>query len=188
MDLETYQKKEVTLPTGKANLYSMLFIIPVLVIFYLPFLLVWHESVTLESYHQIIREKGFLFFGLLILGVLLHELIHGITWAIYCKKGFKSIQYGIIWKALTPYCHCREVLAINEYRLGTIMPGIVLGFIPALAGILTGNNMSLILGIIFTVAAGGDFIFIWLLKKEPKDSYVLDHPDKVGCIVYSPKL
>ena len=188
MDLKTYNKKEITLGTGRANLYSLVFLIPALIVFYLPFLLIWHETVSLESYREIVSDNGFLFFGLLLSGIFLHELIHGLTWAIFSKKGFKSIQYGIIWKAITPFCHCKEALKINHYRLGTIMPGIVLGFFPALAGIITGNAMILILGIVFTVAAGGDFLFIWFLRKEPADCFIEDHPDKIGCFVYSPKL
>jgi hypothetical protein len=36
------------------------------------------------------------------IGIILHELIHGITWAKYTKDGFKSIRFGVLWKFLTP--------------------------------------------------------------------------------------
>lgn len=187
MDLGSYNKKEITLGVGKANLYSLSFLIPILIVFLIPFLLVWHASLGVDDYLSLIKEKLFFVFGLLIAGIFLHEAIHGLTWAIFCKNGFKSIKFGIIWKAITPYCHCKEVLPIWHYRLGTIMPGFILGFIPALIGIISGSIFALLFGIVFSVAAGGDFIFIWLLRKEAANRYVEDHPDKIGCILYSPK-
>lgn len=187
MDLRSYHKKEITLGVGKANLYSLSFLIPTLIVFLIPFLLIWHDSLNVEDFQGLIKGKLFLFLGLLIAGIFLHEAIHGLTWAIFCKNGFKSIKFGVIWKAITPYCHCKEVLPIWHYRLGTIMPGLILGFIPALIGIISGSVLALIFGIVFTVAAGGDFIFIWLLRKEASNRYVEDHPDKIGCILYSPK-
>jgi hypothetical protein len=68
---------------------------------------------------------GFIVLIALTIGIILHEL-HGITWAKYTKDGFKSIRFGVLWKFLTPYCHCKEPL-VKHYIIGGIMPAIVLG-------------------------------------------------------------
>jgi flagellar basal body-associated protein FliL len=67
------------------------------------------------------------------------------------------------------------------------MPGLLTGVLPAFAGIFTGNMMILILGMLFTLAAGGDFISLWMLRKAPENSYAEDHPDKNGCYLYLSK-
>ncbi len=184
---EGYQKKELTMGGRRANLYSLVFIIPVLFVFYLPFLMIWGYNINLDSFRTILREHGFLFFGLLISGIFVHELIHGITWATYAEKGLSSISFGFSFRAFSPYCHCNEILKIAHYRKGTIMPGILTGILPSIAGLISGNLTILLLGLIFTMAAGSDFLFIWLIRKEAKGSLVLDHPDELGCYIYSPK-
>ena len=60
------------------------------------------------------------------------------------------------------------------------MPSIILGLLPAILAISLGNVILLAFGTLFTVVAFGDFMIIYLLKSENKDSYVLDHPSEAG--------
>jgi hypothetical protein len=39
---------------------------------------------------------GFIVLIALTIGIILHELIHGITWAKYTKDGL--IRFGVLWK------------------------------------------------------------------------------------------
>lgn len=93
--------------------------------------------------YNIVNQSGVvsfvLFLCIVLFGVIVHELIHGITWAIFAKDGFKSIKFGVLWKMITPYCHCKEVLTVRQYSIGGIMPAIILGIIPAIIGIAIGN-------------------------------------------------
>jgi len=125
-----------------------------------------------------------LFLLLLTLGIILHELIHGLTWARYTEKGFKSMKFGVLWTMLTPYCHCKEPLRVRQYLVGAIMPAIFLGLIPAVISILIGNLGILVFGIFFTMVAAGDFLIINLLRKEKMDNLVQDHPSEAGCFIY----
>ena len=117
-------------------------------------------------------------------GTVLHELIHGITWAKYTENGFKSIRFGIMWRMLTPYCHCVEPLKVKHYILGAIMPTIILGFLPFVFSLVTGNLLWLFFGVFFTMGGVGDFLIINLLRKEKKDDLVLDHPTEAGCYIF----
>ncbi|WP_380907020.1 DUF3267 domain-containing protein [Sphingobacterium chuzhouense] len=119
-----------------------------------------------------------------IIGIILHELIHGITWAIFAKRGFKSIKFGVILKMLTPYCHCKELLTTKQYIIGALAPSIILGFLPALISLAIGNFPLLIFSIFFTVAAAGDFMIVKLMLREDKDSFVLDHPSEAGYYIF----
>ena len=60
------------------------------------------------------------------------------------------------------------------------MPGIVLGFLPCTLANYLGNLGLFLFGLFFILAAGGDFMMIFKLSKEPKDNLYQDHPDKIG--------
>ena len=178
---EKYKKEKMTISLYWANIFAILLIIPTVLIFGLPYYLVW--GVQFDTLQHLF---GSLWITLLvvILGFIVHELIHGIAWARFANNGFKSIKFGILWKIVTPYCHCKEPLKLKEYLLGAIMPAIVLGFTPAILAIIIGNTELLIFGMFFTLAAGGDFLIIYTLRNEKKDTLVEDHPSEAGCYVY----
>ncbi len=180
------ENKEITMETGTAHLYVLFMIIPVALLFLAPYYVFWKEHLdqryllkAVQHFHQ----YKFVYLLVLGVGIILHELIHGITWALFCKNGWKSIRFGMQWKYFAPYCHCDEYLMMLHYRLGSIMPAVVLGFIPFILSLITGNIGFLIFGILFSVTAGGDLIILWMLKGFRKDVLVLDHPDKLGCVV-----
>jgi hypothetical protein len=191
-DLENYKKEMLTINLVKANIYGILGMIPIVMIYTIPFFLIWKEKLTFLKFKNyvkdnLVNDSFYISVSILIimlLGIIIHELIHGITWSLYTKKGFKSIKFGILWKMLTPYCHCTEPLKVKEYVLGGIMPAIILGIIPALYAVVFGNIFILIFSIFFTAAAIGDFMIINLLRKENMNSLVLDHPTEAGCFIY----
>ena len=189
---KNYKREKLTIDLVKANVIGVLSIIPIALIFGLPYYLLWQEQFTLSGFREylvglspgILGNGTLLVFVAMIGGIIVHELIHGITWAIYAERGFKSIKFGILWKMLTPYCHCKEPLKVKHYITGAIMPGIIVGIIPAVIAIITGNLGLLIFGIFFTMAASGDIMIINLLKNENKNDLVLDHPSEAGCYIF----
>ncbi len=133
----------------------------------------------------IFRQPG-LSFAILAGGIILHELLHGAAWAYYGQKSLAAITFGVHWATLTPYAHCREALTVEAYRIGALVPAIALGLIPSLLAVFGGMPWLLFPAILFSAAAGGDLLIIWLLRKECGTAMVLDHPDRAGCIVYDP--
>ncbi|HRS51439.1 MAG TPA: DUF3267 domain-containing protein [Candidatus Marinimicrobia bacterium] len=188
-ELEGYQTEKLTISLIWANVFGILIIIPTGIIFGLPYYFLWEPKIDIKqligNLGSQIAGRGFiLVIIILIIGIVLHELIHGITWAIFTKQGFKSLKFGVVWKMLTPYCHCKEVLNVKQYRIGSILPAIILGIVPSIIAILTGNFGLLIFGMLFTVASGGDFLTINLIRKENSTDLVLDHPSEIGCFIY----
>jgi len=175
---------------GEANLYSLIFLIPLILLIAVPYYYIWPEQFSRASIRSYLDAREMMSFidllivGLVIFaGIVLHELLHGLTWSFYAKKRWKSIKFGVMWKFLTPYCHCKEPLQLYPYRLGSIMPAIVLGLIPSLIALIFGHVGLMVFGFFFTFAAGGDFLILWLLRHEKSTVFVQDHPDKIGCIV-----
>ncbi len=99
-------------------------------------------------------------------------------------EGISALQLGFKWKTLTPYAHMREPIALRAYRWGAIMPAILLGFIPYGTGLLFGSPFWILYGGLFILAAGGDFVILWLLREENGEAVVRDHPSRVRCLVY----
>lgn len=128
--------------------------------------------------------KNGIFVIALIAGIVVHELIHGITWAHFAESGWKSISFGVMWKMLTPYCHCSEPLKVRPYIWGSLMPLIILGFFPLLLGFCLMSGLMVAFGVVFVSAAAGDILVAGKLLKEDPASIVLDHPTEAGCIIY----
>lgn len=176
---EIKETEEFTMDMGKVNLISLAMVIPIAIVYLLPFILIW-DFKTFTIGKDIFMDY---FFLLLLGGIVIHELLHGLTWGYYASNGMKSIKFGIQWKHLAPYCHCTEPLKVKHYKLGGAMPLIVMGIIPAIVGLILGDGAILSFGIFFTWAAGGDIIALFMLRKLDKNTLVSDHPDKMGFII-----
>jgi len=192
VNLDDYTKEEKTISFVNANLYAILGIIPIALIMGLPFYLIWNDSLTSGSFSLSTEAfaRNYLWEGApviliaLLVGIVVHELIHGITWFAVSGNSWKTIKFGFQLKTFTPYCHCKEPMKIKHYLLGAAMPAIILGIIPAIVAWINGDVALLTFGMFFTLAAGGDFMILYLLRNERMNDYALDHPSAAGCFVF----
>ena len=177
-DLDVKGRK-VAIDIVKANVFSVVIMVVAAIVFLLPFFWIWKDK---KPKGELLGDTGDwgIAFVLMLVGIVVHELIHGATWACFAKSGWKSISFGVIWKLLTPYCHCDEPMRIHGYMCGAMTPCIILGIIPAFVALFVGNLAMLALGIFFIAAAAGDIWMTWLLTKEDPNSLVLDHPSEAG--------
>ncbi|WP_411812355.1 DUF3267 domain-containing protein [Chryseobacterium scophthalmum] len=193
--MENYTEKKLTIDLKKANIYSLKILLYSCVVFLIPYVFLWQYQFSFEyftaTFKRLIEKytflSGFIPLFFMVLGIVLHELIHGLTFLPFCKNGFKSIKFGFLKQYLTPYCHCKEPLKLKYYRIGVIMPAIILGFLPSVWAIFTGNFYLLCFGIFFIMGAAGDFMILMTLKNENSEDLVLDHPSEAGCFVYTAK-
>ena len=171
-------KRDLSVSLASANLRSIIFGLPPAALVFALYVLIWgrpHVSLSLSGI--------LLIAGLFIVGVLLHEAIHGLVWALRGTKSFATIKFGMNVRALAPYAHATVPMKASAYRLGAISPALVLGVLPALAGVITGSLIALILGATFLAAAAGDFLVLWMIRGVPANALVEDHPTRAGCIV-----
>lgn len=177
------RKRDYYVSMEKANVISLVFALPPVILFSALFSLIWG--------YEGFGGDGASFLGSIVLfllavvaGVVIHELLHGVAWALASGKPFDSVEYGFKWKTLTPFAHCKAPICAKAYRIGALMPGLVLGILPATAGLLLGSGGLLVFGIVFTAAAGGDFLILWMIRNVPSNSLVEDHPTRAGCYVF----
>ncbi|MGI6223440.1 MAG: DUF3267 domain-containing protein [Prevotella sp.] len=174
------EPRKVAINIIAANVFAVILFVAAAMFFAVPFFIMqpdWLAKTT--SY-----PNGWLpFIIMIILGIPLHEGIHGLTWALVNKGGFRNVSFGVIWKYLTPYCHYSKPMSRGRYIAGAMMPCLLLGLIPAFVSWLNGNLFWLIFGVIYTSAAAGDIWMTYLILKEPKDALFLDHPSEAGFYV-----
>lgn len=175
---------KVTIDLVKANIFSIVILVVAAIAFLIPYFLIWKDRKPITEIVGGFGNRVLLFFIVMIVGVVVHELIHGVVFACFAKSGWKSIRFGILRKMFTPYCHCNEPMRIPGYMLGAMMPCIILGIIPSVVALFIGSLLLLLLGILFIATAAGDIWITWLLTKENPKSLVLDHPSEAGFYVF----
>ena len=177
----------VTIDIVKANIFAVVLMIVSGIALLVPYILIWLDQwsrETVKEFFDTFLWRGSLFVVLMMIGIVVHELIHGITFASFAPSGWRSISFGIMWKMATPYCHCNEPLHPRPYIVAALMPLIVLGIIPAVICLVIGSFYLLLWSIVFIAAAGGDIWMAWLMTKESPDCTVLDHPSEAGYYVF----
>lgn len=178
-----YVKKDLTTTALKANVLGLLYGVIVMVAI---FLIGIACGGTLKGSDS--PWKGIITMVLFFVLVVVHELIHGITWNLFTKGGFKkNIEFGFIVQALTPYCTCKAPLSKGAYMLGSMMPCIVLGILPSIAGFLLEDALVFGLGAMMILAAGGDLLVTQMIlthKTDAKERLFFDHPTEIGLVTF----
>jgi hypothetical protein len=118
--------------------------------------------------------------SILIVFLIIREIIQGMYWSKYTE-----VKIKVILKLLFRICYCKEPIKIKTYIKGLIMPTIILGVIPLIIGMFFGNIIVLGFGVLFIAAGSGDFLVMYLLRKENKENWIKDMDTTIGCIIYS---
>ncbi|MGN1031203.1 MAG: DUF3267 domain-containing protein [Butyricicoccaceae bacterium] len=119
----------------------------------------------------------------LLVSIPVHEALHGLGWHWFTSDGWRSIHFGMMWKYLTPYCHCAQPLDRRGYLIGGLLPFVVLGLGISVLGIWIGNAPVMLLGAVSILAAGGDTTLMWMLRRYPNCLFY-DHPTECGFVVF----
>jgi hypothetical protein len=126
---------------------------------------------------------GILAMPMLAVSLYLHELLHGLGFILAGKAPRSDIRLGFSRKALSPYIHCPIPVSASAYRVSLLLPGLLLGIVPALAGTVFGIGWLTLYGMLMAVAALGDAQIAWLMRHLPGGTRVIDHPEEAGCEV-----
>lgn len=184
MERQGYRKTDLTIGVVKANLLALIVMLPFAVLSGAVVL----SRVSFLSMAESMSPFDFLLYLLvMLLLTAVHEGIHALTWAMFGKDYWKSIRFGVIWKALTPYCTCLRPAKRGQYILGAAMPTLVLGIGLTAAAARTGIFWVFILALAMIFGGGGDFTIILkiLLHRQcGKEAVYYDHPYECGVVVF----
>lgn len=180
--MSTRHQRDLSVSMLRANLIALLVGIPVAMA-QLSLFLVLRGAIEVN----VTLWGGVLFVAVLLVSIVAHELIHGLTWQLASRGAAARVTYGVQWKLLTPYAHLEGPMAVDAYRLGGLMPGLALGIIPYALSLALDNSSLLLFGVIHTFAAGGDWLVLWLLRGVRSGALVEDHPSRAGCSVLEPE-
>ncbi len=172
-----YQRLDRSVSFAQANLGALLFGLPLALLLIFAHILI-HQSLLLRASWELVLA--------FVIGVIVHEGLHAAGWMIAGRLPPSAIRFGFSIKGLAPFAHAKQPLPINAYRFGTALPCVALGIIPSLIGIIGNWPMVTGFGAIMTLAAGGDLLILWTLRRDPATALVVDHPDRAGCEVWLP--
>ena len=177
-----YRRTELTISIVKANIFAIGLMVAALVIGLVLFFLANDpDSVTIRRVNPLL---WILAFAVLI---VVHELIHGVSWAIFTEHHFGDIAFGFMKQYLTPYCACAVPLSKGQYIFGALMPLLLVGILPMIVGILSGSFFWLLIGAALVAGAGGDIQIVGNIlryKSEADDILYIDHPTQAGGVIF----
>jgi hypothetical protein len=169
-----------TIEIDKGVAVSLLLVVGIGLLVLAPYYLLWGLSPLGQAWSA---TSGWILVLALVVGTAAHELIHGVTWLIAGRLSWSSIAFGVHWKHLTPFAHAKVPVGVNAYRIGGLMPCLLLGVIPTCIGVILGRPLLFIFGGVFVALAAGDLLVLILLAGVPSDALVQDHPLRIGCSI-----
>ena len=174
-----YREKDVTISSGKAMVLGVVYALPFIIIVGLLYRFILIERAYL------LKISGLSFYimlgAIIVASVVIHELLHGIGWAISSGKGWKVVRFNI--NAMMPSCACKTALKKKAYLIGVLAPFVVLGLGSILFVFIYPSTISLLTMMVNFTAAGADVLIAVNLLKE-KDVLIADHPTEAGYMAF----
>jgi hypothetical protein len=119
----------------------------------------------------------------LLLLLVIHELLHALAWMVAGGFRWEQITFGFDRASLSPYTHVATPMTARAYRIGAATPGVLTGALPVLVAWTLGSGPLSLIGALMSVGAVGDLIVLWVIRRVPGDTLVMDHPTNAGCWV-----
>lgn len=184
--IEGYEPELKTIGMLAANLWAVLLMVVAIVVGWFA-LTGLYPSFSFDMDDPMLMAKNSMWFCILmLLGIVVHELVHGFTWLLLLHKGFRHLSFGLMAGGGF-YCHIDVPMTKKPYVISALMPLLLVGLVPWVAGIVTGSLLWMLVGGIYIGAATGDLMIVKAIHNEPADTLIYDHPTLPGCYVYHRK-
>jgi hypothetical protein len=121
----------------------------------------------------------------LIVLMPVHELFHAIGLRSFAGVSWRDLRFGIMWRALMPYCHCTVPIPIIGYRRMALLPLWATGGASVIMLLAFPTNCSGIFAGIAVAACAGDIWVVVKLRTFANNFFVQDSPTEIGCDVLS---
>lgn len=180
LEKQGFRSTEVVMTAKEASLKGMLYAFP-----FLAFLTALYRLALVQRSISLDLAKlrsYFIFAFLLLANAVLHELLHGLGWALVGKAKWSSITFHIRGMLLS--CSCHLALKKEAYLSGTLLPLLVLGSLSCLFLLVYPGTISLLTMLVNFTMAGSD---LSIARKVLESDFIFieGHPTKIGFIGYS---
>lgn len=111
-----YEEIKVGMGVLKANIMAALIFVPIMYLIFKAYVKLY----SIDDFIDFVMDiKKFMFIIITsIVFIVIHELLHGLTWSLFTENGFKDVAFGFIWKYLTPYCSCKVPMKKDNMSWG----------------------------------------------------------------------
>ena len=121
----------------------------------------------------------------MLLWLVIHEILHGIGFAIFKSVTKKNITYGIALEKGILYCMCKQPISKKVIMTSLLFPFTIIGVFTLIIGTLLNSYYLVLLSIINIVSSIGDLTMTFYFLKCPKDITYLDLDDCTSFTVIS---
>lgn len=122
----------------------------------------------------------FMFFWLII-----HELLHGIGFALFKSVQKKNITFGMFLEKGVFYCMCKQKINKKVILTSLLFPVTIIGFLTLIIGMWINHYELVFLSILNIVSSIGDIVMIIYFLLTPNDIIYLDLDDCTSFTVIS---
>ena len=100
-----------------------------------------------------------------VVGTALHEALLLLGYRVFGRATRTALSISL--HGLIAYAHCDAPISVQAYRAAVALPGLVLGIVPLLIGLATGNVWFTYFGALMSAGALGDMRVLATLRKLP---------------------
>ena len=184
-DRDAYKLNEKFMTVKSLNPRLVAVLLPIYTVYTVVYLLMWDYAIIFET---VFRSTFVFLLELFILAIGIFAflcvalIIKAGLLSVFSKEKFNSLKFKIISEIRKPHCNLKEPLKVGQYRLCLIVYIFILGVIPYVISLMTGNFMFVIASFICVFFTGTDILFLIYLSGEKSDSYVMDYD---GIMLYN---
>jgi hypothetical protein len=143
------------------------------------FVLIWNR----QPFEDLSAQPGGLLGAFIIFvgGAVLHEVLHAIVWKTLAHVPWSNLslqrnrrKLGIIVKLNMP-------VRASVYRVGLVLPTIIMGIGPILIGLVQGAGLLVLWGGVFLFECFSDLAIFLAIRKVPLTALVVEKAGRLGC-------
>lgn len=126
-------------------------------------------------------------FILMFIWLIIHELLHGIAFALFKNVKKENITFGMFLEKGVFYCMCKQNIPKKVILTSLLFPVTIIGLITLIIGMLLNHYELVFLSILNIVSSIGDIVMAIYFIKAPNDIIYLDLDDCTSFTVISSK-
>ncbi len=131
---------------------------------------------ALPHYKALVEWQAGALLVCLVMLLPVHELLHGVGLSLFARVSWSSIKFGVMWRAMMPYCHCTVPIPVAAYRRMALLPLWITGSASLAALLAFPTDGFAILAGVTVAACVGDVWMVAKLRGFADDLLVQDSP------------